>query len=321
MFLFAFFSYKPIISKNLHEIAVVDKAVAMAVMLTTREVADYLRIKERKVYELVRNGGIPCTRVTGKWLFPRDLIDLWLLRGTDGPVPAPNPPPPIVAGSQDPLLDWALQESGSDLAMLAGGSVAGLERLAEGGAVAAGLHLLDEDGTGYNVDAVRRALGGRDIVVLEWAWRRQGLVLAPGNPLGIEGLADLRRKTARIVSRQDGAGSALLLRHLLDGAELSLGDLAVTGEIAGNEIELGFAVLEGRADAGLAIEAVARRMRLEFLPLARERFDLAIGRREYFQPALQRLFAFARTAAFRRRAEELGGYDIGGTGAVIFNGP
>ncbi|MEE8623067.1 MAG: helix-turn-helix domain-containing protein, partial [Alphaproteobacteria bacterium] len=86
----------------------------MAEMMTTREVADYLRIKQRKVYDLVSEREIPCTRVTGKWLFPKHLIDLWVLQATEGALPRPRAaPPPIIAGSQDPLLDWALQESDS----------------------------------------------------------------------------------------------------------------------------------------------------------------------------------------------------------------
>ena len=98
--------------------------------------SELLRIKERKVYELVRGREIPCTRVSGKWLFPKRLIDVWLLEGSEGPRPvARTAPPPIIAGSQDPLLDWALQESGSDLAMLACGSAGGLDRLADGRAV------------------------------------------------------------------------------------------------------------------------------------------------------------------------------------------
>ena len=65
-------------------------------MMTTREVASYLRIKERKIYELLGKGEIPSTRVIGKWLFPKNLIDLWLMRGTEGPATETAPPPPPV---------------------------------------------------------------------------------------------------------------------------------------------------------------------------------------------------------------------------------
>ena len=86
-------------------------------LLTTAEAAEYLRLKERKLYELVAARQIPCTKVTGKWLFPRADLDRWLLSGMvrpEGVVPAD--PPPIVGGSHDPLLQWALSESRAGLA-------------------------------------------------------------------------------------------------------------------------------------------------------------------------------------------------------------
>ena len=176
-------------------------------MMTTHEVAAYLRVKERKIYEMLGKGELPSTRVTGKWLFPKNLIDLWLMRGTEGPATETSPPLPSGAGSQDPLLDWALRESGADLAMFACGSVAGLERLADGRAMAAGLHLRDADGAAYNVGAIVKACGGQDLVAVNWAWRSQGLVVAPGNPLGIQGIGELVMKSVRTAHRQAGAGS------------------------------------------------------------------------------------------------------------------
>ena len=110
-----------------------------AELLTTREVASLLRIKERKVYDLVASGEIPHVRVTGKLLFPRALLDAWLLRHSEAHA-APRAWPDIVAGSHDPLLDWALRESGAGLATFFDGSLDGLERIARGDAIAAGLH-------------------------------------------------------------------------------------------------------------------------------------------------------------------------------------
>lgn len=298
-------------------------------MMTTRDVAAYLRIKERKIYDLLGKGEIPATRVTGKWLFPKNLIDLWLLRGTEGPATETTPPPPIVAGSQDPLLDWALRDSGSDLAMFACGSVAGLERLADGRAMAAGLHLRepggdaggDANGAEYNIAAIAKACGGQDLVAVNWAWRSQGLVVAPGNPLGIRGIADLAAKSLRVAHRQDGAGSAVLFRRLLDDAGMAIDDLDLLAEPAKSETELALAVLEGDADAGLAIAAAARQLRLGFVELTLERFDIAVARRDYFEPPFQKLLDFTRSARFRVRAEEFGGYDISGVGRVVWNAP
>ncbi len=113
----------------------------MPEFLTTKEVAALLRIKERKVYELVSDNAIPVSRVTGKLLFPREMIEAWVWQhadyaaGTEGL----HGRPPVLAGSHDPLLEWALRESGSELAAFFDGSLDGLARLAAGKAIAAGL--------------------------------------------------------------------------------------------------------------------------------------------------------------------------------------
>ena len=290
-------------------------------MMNTHEVAEYLRIKERKVYDLVKARRIPCTRVTGKWLFPRRLIEQWITQSAE-PKPARDGqanPPPIVAGSHDPLLEWCLKHSGSALAMLPGGSLDGLERLAAGTAAISGLHVIDVDSGAYNVPIVRHALTGLGVVMLEWAWRQQGLVVAPGNPLGIKGLAELRERGARVIQRQHEAGSQLLFVHLLSEAEIKLADLDLVAEPARSETDLALAVLEGRADAGLAIEAAARQHRLGFVPLHEERYDLVMARRDYFEPPVQKLMEFVRTRPFADRAREMRGYDVSGVGRVVMN--
>ncbi len=158
-------------------------------------------------------------------------------------------------------------------------------------------------------------------VLIEWARRRQGLVVAAGNPLGLETIGDLAAKGARVVARQPEAGSYLLLAHLLEQAGLAMEDLTFVEGTARSETDLGLAVLEGRADAGLAVEAAARTLKLDFLPLAEERYDLLMRRRDYFEAPMQALLAFARTPAMAERAAQMGGYDLAATGTVRFNGP
>jgi excisionase family DNA binding protein len=291
----------------------------MQEFMNTAEVADYLRIKERTVYELVRTRRIPCSRVTGRWLFPKRMIDLWVTRNAELPDAGLQTAPPVVAGSHDPLLEWAVRESGCELALLSAGSEDGLRRLAAGQALVAGLHLIDPDSGTYNLPTVAAMGRLTDIVLIEWAWRDQGLVVPPGNPLGITALEDLKAKRARVARRQDGAGTQILLRHLLDQAGVAYDELQVIDPPMRTETDLAAAVLDGKADCGLAIRAVARRFRLDFVPLHRERFDLAMRRRDYFEPALQTLFRFTRSSAFAERAQELGGYDIRETGRVVYN--
>lgn len=292
--------------------------------LTTREVADLLRLKERKVYDLVAAGEIPCVRATGKLLFPRELIEAWLARnleykeGTESLAERP----PIVAGSHDPLLDWALREAGTGLAVNFGGSLDGLRRMSKAEAVMAGMHLADEKlpvGQSWNVGHVRRQLMGQPVVVIEWARRNQGLIVPPGNPLQLAGIKSLRRR--KVIGRQREAGAFVLLERLLAEEAMKLSDIALIETPARTESDVAAAVAEGHADAGVAIEAVARQYRLGFVPLVEERYDLVVWRRAAFEPAVQKLLSFTRSQAFRDRANSLGGYDISGTGTVNYNGP
>jgi excisionase family DNA binding protein len=292
--------------------------------LTTREVAELLRLKERKVYDLVALGEIPCIRVTGKLLFPRDLIDAWLARHLEyrSGLESLKEPPPICGGSHDPLLDWALREAETGLAVAFGGSLDGLRRLGKGEVALAGMHLADPEtplGEAWNVGHVRRQLAGQPVVVLEWAGRQQGLVVAPGNPLGLESARDLKRR--RVIGRQREAGAFVLLERLLERADLKLSDIRMSEAPARTEADVAAAVADGRADAGLGIEAVARQYRLGFVPLVTERYDLVIWRRAAFEQPVQRLLAFARSEPFRERAVALGGYDVSRLGAVHYNGP
>lgn len=292
--------------------------------MTVREVAAYLRIKERRVYALVHERAIPCSKVTGKWLFTRARVDEWLRQA--GGAPAPVTAPLVVAGSHDPLLEWALRESGSDLALHPGGSLDGLRRLALGQARVCGLHLLDPPTGEYNVWACRKHLPGQELVLVQWAWRRQGLVVAAGDPLGLglreeRALANAAAARVRFIRRQPEAGTHVLLGYLLAREGLTPDALRAIPEVARSQTDVGLAILEGKADAGLAVEAVARQLRLGFIPLHLERYDLALRRREYFEPPFQRLLAFFRSAPFVARAAALGGYDLSGLATVLYNGP
>ncbi|MGH8112843.1 MAG: substrate-binding domain-containing protein [Rhodanobacteraceae bacterium] len=291
-------------------------------LMTTREVADYLRIKERKVYGLVQARRIPCSRVTGKWLFSRAMIDLWVLHSTDYPGGAVRPQaPPVLGGSHDPLLEWAARESGSQLAILFDGSLDGVQRMLRREVCACGVHVIDSTDGSYNVHLIDHDLGLAEALLLQWAWRDQGLIVAAGNPRQLHSLADVVQRGVRVVDRQESAGSHLLLAHLLTPLGARTEQLNRVTPAARNESDAALAIADGIADAALGIAAVARQYRLEFVPLHRERYDLLLSRRDCFEPPLQALLNFARTPAFADKARNLGGYDIGGLGKVIYNAP
>jgi putative molybdopterin biosynthesis protein len=288
----------------------------MSELLTTDEAASYLRLSERKLYELVAGGAVPCSKATGRWLFPKAALDRWVAAGMAMAV-VHEPAPPIVGGSHDPLLEWALRESECALAGLPEGSEAGLRRLARGEVMAAAIHLhrLDGDDEAANVEAVMHAPGLHDAVVLAFARREQGLVVALGNPLRLTDIRSVAKNRARLAQRPAGAGAQLLLLALLARAQMAA-DALTKGPVCATGPDIAQAVRAGRADCGIATRAVAGTAGLDFVPLAWERFDLVLRQRDYFLPGPQALFAFARGAALRTRAAELGGYDISDIGTV-----
>ena len=288
----------------------------MPELLTTDEAATYLRLSERKLYELVANAAVPCSKVTGRWLFPKAALDQWVMAGLAMQLsPAP---PAIVGGSHDPLLEWALRESGCGLASLPEGSEAGLRRLSRSEVVAAAIHLhrIDGDDDTANTQAVSRAPGLHDAALIAFARREQGLLVAPGNPRNLQDIASVAARRARIALRPAGAGAQLLLLALLARSGLAQDALTVVQPPCPTGPDIAQAVRSQRADCGIATRSVAASAGLDFVPLAWERFDLVLRQRDYFTPGPQALFYFLRLPAFHDRAAELGGYDVAECGSV-----
>lgn len=288
-------------------------------MMNTTEVAEYLRVTERTIYDLLKDKKIPCSRVTGKWLFPKKLIDRWVAQNTEHTTARNRDAATVVAGSHDPLLDWALRESRCGLAMMPSGSLDGLRRLAAGEVVAAATHIFDEASGESNVPFVRAHYPGAHLVVIEWAARTQGLVMSEAAAGELSALSALRQHDFRVVVRQADSGAFHLFNTLLSREALELSSLNVVGSPALTEADLAQRIADGEADVGLACASAAQALGLPFLPLIEERFDLVMRRRDYFEPPIQALLAFARTSTFANRAKTMSGYDISRCGAVRFN--
>jgi len=289
--------------------------------LTTEEASAYLRLKERKLYELVGQGAVPCTKVSGKWLFPRPGLDRWLEAGMSQPAGLETTaPPPIIGGSQDPLLELAVRESGCGLALLAEGSQAGLDRLARNEVAIATLHLhATPDDDAANLIAIKAESALHDAVVINFARREQGLLVAPDNPLALDGLRSAVEQGARFAQRQRGAGAQLLLASLLERSGVPLSRMVAAEGIFATGQDLALAIRSGRADCGIAARAVATAFGLRFLPLVWEHLDLAIRRRSYFEPAAQAMFEWMRRPEMAARARDFGGYDLSLSGTVRLN--
>lgn len=287
--------------------------------MTTAEVADYLRLKERTVYEMVSKNQIPCSRATGKLLFSRSLIDAWVESHTEMPLGQRIRPPAICAGPNEPLLEWALRQSGSGLAVLTNGSRDGLDSLARGKAVLSGVNLWDPETQTYNVEQVRSILPQSDIVVVHWARRVQGLIVPADNPMQIQSLADVVKNGFTIARQKSGSGSRILLSELLRQENIAPEDVRLSEVEAETDEDLCGMIVMGEADCALGVEAAARS--LGFIPLWHgESFDVVMRRRDYFEPAFQKLLAFAASREFSRQAEYFRGYDIADLGAIRYNG-
>lgn len=286
--------------------------------LTTKELAELLRIKERKVYDLAAAGEVPCSKAMGKLLFPRDAVNAWLAQNSSGVEGLTRAPlPTVFLGSHDPLLEWSLRESGSGIASFFDGSFDGLDRFANAEGIATGLHIFDREAGDWNVPAVRRRFANEPVVLVEWAWRERGLVVAAGNPNKIRTVGDL--DGLRVVPRQAEAGSQVLLDHLVAEAGLAPGALQFVRP-ARTETDAALAVLEGQADAAFGLASVAKQYRLDFVPVVRERFDLLVWRRDWFEEPFQKFLALCRGPVFEEHVRGLTGYDASGLGRVHFNG-
>jgi len=198
------------------------------------------------------------------------------------------------------------------------GSLGGLIALARGEADLAGIHLWDQDTDSYNLPFVQRVLAGRKTLLLHLADRSLGLILARGNPLGIHVLNDLARRDVRFINRQAGSGTRVWLETQLQVKGIE------PNQIPGYELEefthvaTARAVAENRADAGLGIYAAASAQGLDFLPLTRERYDLAIPDTAWRPPLAEALREVIGSKPFQQAAQDLGGYDMSLSGQEIW---
>jgi len=192
-----------------------------------------------------------------------------------------------------------------------------LSLLARGHAHVAGVHLFDEATGEFNVPFARRALAERAAVLVTLARWEAGLLVAPGNPLGLRGVGDLARPGVVVGARETGSGAQQLLLRLAQGAGLALSDLTFGGLEATSHLDAARSVALGVVDAVVAIRGAAMAFGLGFLPLAEERFDLVIPKELVADRRVARLLETLSGGTFRRELAGLGGYEARDAGAVV----
>ena len=296
-------------------------------LLNTREVAELLDINEKVVYSLISDKGLPATKITGKWLFPRHLVEQWLEKETINYPHPVNPLPPyhgliIICGSNDILLDNAISiynRIHSEHVAVFGnmGSMGGIRALGNNLCHMASSHLMQEDEKDYNFGFATEELGQIPAIV-NFCNREQGIILDKGNPREINSVADLGRDGIRIVNRPIGTGTRLLLDGELKKAGIRGDEIKGYDKELPHHMDVGLEILADRADAGPGIRAVASLLGLDFIPLKWERFDLIILKDRFFEQGMQLFLGILRNEEFRNEAKNLDGYDLSRTGEMIF---
>ncbi len=285
--------------------------------LTTRELAELLRLKERKVYDLAASGKIPCSRATGKLLFPRNAIESWVREHASGNrATAKIARANVLLGSYDPLLEWAIRESRCGLASILDSSLDGISRFSNAEGIACGMHIYDSEQGEWNCPMIKSRFDEQPVVLVGWAKRQRGIIVCRKNIGNITTLEDLCGR--KVIPRQPEAGSQVLLNAELSKMTISIEDINWAAPVR-SEVDAVVAVQEDKADATFGLATLAAQYQLGFIPVIEEQFDLLVDRRAWFEPAWQNLLEFCRTPQFIDRAKELVGYDISEFLRVRFN--
>jgi molybdate transport repressor ModE-like protein len=195
-------------------------------------------------------------------------------------------------------------------------STAAAAALRDGACDAAGFHIPLGPTQPAVLAHYARWLDGEDLQLVDIATRRQGLMLAAGNPKKIYDMADLARSDVRFINRQAGSGTRLLLEALLEQHGLPLQRIAGFEQGEFTHAAVAAYVASGMADVGFGLETPARQFRLDFVPLANERYFLLCRAAALELPAMQQLLAMLRDPAFHATVDALPGYRAADSGRV-----
>ena len=227
------------------------------------------------------------------------------------PETMPERMPTVVMAGCDPAVSYvaqALQERGVRLLWTESGSMDALNALARGEVHVAGCHVQDPDSHTFNTPLVSRLVPFSCTVVRFAVWR-QGLITLPKNPLGLQSVEDMAASGVRIINRQPGSGSRLLLDRMLAASGTKPRYVTGYDSVAFGHLAVAEAVASGLADTGIGAEVAARVMGLDFVPLDEESYDLVIPNRFLDEPGVSRLLEVLRWPRLRAQIEGLGGYD------------
>lgn len=299
-------------------------------MMNTKEAAKYLGIHEKQVYALIKSKKIPSTRVTGKWVFPKKLIDDWIDSSAKGGLEQAKQKSKriegafLASGSNDPILDMLhtyMRKSYPEFFIFSTniGSTDGLKALNMGYTDIAWSHLLDPKSGEYNIPFLSSYLPNVKPVVVNLFHRDLGFMTAPKNPLRIRGFEDLTKKEVKLINRQKGSGTRVLLDHHLKRLRISTSNINGYEREVYTHFEVGLSILSKEADVGIATVAVSKFLGLPFIPITQECFDMILDQSTFFKKGIQAFIEILNSQEFRNRIGKLGSYDFKNSGKILYS--
>ncbi|MCP3872276.1 MAG: helix-turn-helix transcriptional regulator [Desulfobacteraceae bacterium] len=297
----------------------------MGEMFSTKEVAKFLNVNEKMVYSLIAEKGLPASKVTGKWLFPMNLVRQWIETGTDNYPQLAKLPPyhglVLIAGSNDLLLDKIIStfnlKHENHMAMFGiSGSLGGLKALRQNLCHIASSHLV-ADNDEYNFPFLKDEMNQIPAVV-NFSLREQGIIVSKGNPKKIQSPKDLNKPGIRIVNRRLGTGTRQLFDKELKKSGLEGETIDGYENTLSKHMDIGLHILSKKADAGPGIRPVANILGLDFIPICWERFDLLINKDKFFDQGIQLFLSLLKGRVIQATAREYGGYDLSMTGKMVY---
>ncbi len=303
----------------------------MSTMMNTKEIAHYLGIHEKQVYALIKAKKIPCTRVTGKWLFPKDLIDRWIIGDAEKNIRpflssgGKKKIALIAAGSNDPVLDILLssiklKKQNYYFFSSNTGSMEGLRLLKDNVTDIAWCHLFDPKSGSYNIPFITSDFSSSDITVIHLFYRELGFVTLPGLEKDVESFKDLTGKDILFINRQKGSGTRVLLEYFLAKEKIDHSEIKGFNDEVFTHFEVGMAVKSGKANVGIAAAAVANLFNLKFIPIVKESFDMVLFQSTFFKKGIINLIDTLTSDEFKKSVKALGNYDFRESGKIIYPG-
>jgi excisionase family DNA binding protein len=300
-------------------------------LMTTKEVAEYLGIHEKQVYALIKDSKIPCTRLTGKWIFPKHLVDEWLNIDARNSVEFPDETQKrheknyiLAAGSNDPILDILLNDlhridPETNIFSCSTGSTEGLKLLENGLTDISFCHIVDPETEEYNIPFIKSYFKDKKVAVINLFYREIGFATHPKHDKPVASFKEIKERNLKIINRQSGSGTRVLFDYNLKKLGIKPSDIKGYENEVSTHFEVCMAILTGEADTGIATMTAAKLLNLPFKPIKKESFDMVLPYSTFFDKTVQTFIKTLKSDEFRKKISHLGEYDFTDSGSVIYS--